>query len=61
VSDRVHMLGNGLRDSYLVRWPGGGVSGLTYERSREIGEAKAKDLGLPFVDESPRTLRERRT
>jgi hypothetical protein len=53
----VHMSGNGLVDSYLVGWPGGGASGLTYGRSREVGQAKAKELGLPFVDESPRTLR----
>ena len=60
MSDRVHMIGNGLRDSYLVSWPGGGVSGLSYEKSREVGEARAKELGIPFVDESPRTLREKK-
>ncbi len=49
---------NGLVESYLLSWPGGGRSGLTYERSREVGMAKAKELGIPFVDESSRTLRE---
>lgn len=50
------MMGNGLRDSYLLSWPGGGASGLTYERSIEVGRAKAAELAVPFVDESPRTL-----
>jgi len=51
------MRGNGLVDSYLVSWPGGGLSGCTYERSREIAMAKARELGLSFIDGSPRTLK----
>ena len=57
MSHAVHMCGNGLVDSYLVSWPGGGTSGLTYEKSREIGQMKARELGILFVDDSPRTRR----
>ena len=57
MSDRVYMTGNGFVDSYLLSWPGEGASGLTYEKSREVCEAKARELGIPFVDDSPRTRR----
>jgi hypothetical protein len=57
---RVYMTGNGLVDSYALSWPGGGTQGLTYEETIRVGKAKAKELGIPFVDESPRTRREGR-
>jgi len=50
--DAVRLHTNGLVDSYAVSWPGGGVSGLTYEASCEVAASRAAKTGLPFIDET---------
>ena len=51
VAEAVRLGTNGFVDAHRVSWPGGGLTGCTYDESVRVGQAMAKKLGLPFIDE----------
>ena len=49
---QVRVLSNGFVDSYAVTWPGGGISGLTYDASCSVATRKALEMGIPLLYET---------
>ena len=52
VKRAVRVLSNGFVDSYAVTWPGGGISGLTYDASCSVATRKALEMGIPLLYET---------